>query len=572
MSLPDFHVHTYYDLYEKAKQKRSLLQGDQFSLLDNSDSLSKPVLFSYSTDLPDQDLRVYSMSLLFLSLSSQPISQADSQRFSKVLYTLLDTLPDLRESIISKFCTSLVALISDAKGEDLNFWLDLIVDLDKKQCNMETPKKWLKCQYIQQLYSAVTLFKAQGAVDLLKNTAKLVQKLQNCGISIESVQDIVFSSGVDYLINKYDLYEIKAAMGEAPVEVNGGEIREIISNLKRIANINEMNQSKLKIIEDKYGEIPVIVDIQAPAQVSEKKPKVIPMEDLLVGDVDIGQVAWRKKPVYFRDDNRMSVEVKIGALPNGKLIGRKTYSVTNDEDRQSIASEIQILTVLSNRSSPENCYIKFYGATMEDDDIILYMDAYEKNLMTLISELKERNEKIPMHSIELLICKLIPTFAEMASLGINHRDIKPHNMLVASQDNVKIIDFGVSERIVAFEITMNPTGMNRIQGTQGYMAPEIEEIHAAGKKTGKFRPGKADVFSLGLTIYQIITLEVVTALNIAAQNQLLMKKINDLAVSDWVRILLKEMCKLDYKTRPTFKGCLRYLPGRFTTEGRSIAN
>ena len=156
----------------------------------------------------------------------------------------------------------------------------------------------------------------------------------------------------------------------------------------------------------------------------------------------------------------------------------------------------------------------------------------------------------------------------MAALRIYHRDIKPHNMLYTSDDNLKIIDFGISEKIASMDVTMATTGIHQIQGTAGYWAPELEELHNSGEVKGKYKPGKADVFSLGLTIYQMITLEQTTALNFKASNAVLLDKIKSLTdVEDWVILVLTGMLQADSRARFSFKKCLLYLPTDNTTIG-----
>ena len=54
------------------------------------------------------------------------------------------------------------------------------------------------------------------------------------------------------------------------------------------------------------------------------------------------------------------------------------------------------------------------------------------------------------------------------SKKIVHRDVKTENMLLGSQKNVKIADFGVA-RVEA----QNPKDMTGETGTLGYMAPEV---------------------------------------------------------------------------------------------------
>ncbi|MHC4836568.1 MAG: protein kinase domain-containing protein [Planctomycetota bacterium] len=80
-----------------------------------------------------------------------------------------------------------------------------------------------------------------------------------------------------------------------------------------------------------------------------------------------------------------------------------------------------------------------------------------------------------------------------APLGVIHRDVSPHNILVSYAGEVKLIDFGVAKA----STNMTQTRSGVIKGKLRYMSPEqaqAKEIDA-----------RADVFSLGLTLYKMLT-------------------------------------------------------------------
>jgi serine/threonine-protein kinase len=77
--------------------------------------------------------------------------------------------------------------------------------------------------------------------------------------------------------------------------------------------------------------------------------------------------------------------------------------------------------------------------------------------------------------------------------GLVHRDIKPGNLLVGPDDQVKITDFGIAQAPGSARLTR--TGM--LVGTAAYLAPE--------RATGGVATPASDLYSLGVVAYECLT-------------------------------------------------------------------
>lgn len=148
--------------------------------------------------------------------------------------------------------------------------------------------------------------------------------------------------------------------------------------------------------------------------------------------------------------------------------------------------------------------VEIYDFGEQDGIFYLVMEYIQgHDLEALIEQCKKKHSSIPI----ALICRLMADALKGLQiihsvrddrgqlLELVHRDISPQNLVVASSGVIKIIDFGV----VKAREKSSRTRTGVIVGKLQYMSPEqlsSEELDA-----------RSDVFSLGLVMYELLTLE-----------------------------------------------------------------
>ena len=97
--------------------------------------------------------------------------------------------------------------------------------------------------------------------------------------------------------------------------------------------------------------------------------------------------------------------------------------------------------------------------------------------------------KLQLSHLVQIFLKTADALVHCHRKGVCHADLKPNNIMLSKQGEVKIIDYGLAW------IRGQPKG--RIQGTPEYIAPETARSSLVNEKT--------DIYNLGATMYRLVT-------------------------------------------------------------------
>ncbi len=102
-------------------------------------------------------------------------------------------------------------------------------------------------------------------------------------------------------------------------------------------------------------------------------------------------------------------------------------------------------------------------------------------------------KRMPIEQVINVVAQVALGLAYAHEYGIVHRDVKPSNIMIVREGNVKITDFGIARLASAGVHTQ--TGM--VLGSPKYMSPE----QVVGQKIDH----RSDIFSLGVMLYEMLT-------------------------------------------------------------------
>lgn len=130
----------------------------------------------------------------------------------------------------------------------------------------------------------------------------------------------------------------------------------------------------------------------------------------------------------------------------------------------------------------------------ESEGLVFFVMAYVDG-ENLAKRIFERGV-LPCDEVRRILRDVADALAYAHERGVVHRDIKPDNIIIASQTGRPMVtDFGIARAVSDGDSRLTATGM--AIGTPAYMSPE----QAAGERT---IDGRSDLYSLGVVAYQML--------------------------------------------------------------------
>ena len=170
----------------------------------------------------------------------------------------------------------------------------------------------------------------------------------------------------------------------------------------------------------------------------------------------------------------------------GSEVAVKVLSPKLAKNRTDVMRFLREVRIATQMDHPN--IVRVYDMGLSAGQYYYAMESLPKH--SLYDEVLSHRDGIEEDRVLEIGIQLASALAYMHERGFLHRDIKPDNILFASPDCVKLVDFGLACAIEDARLTQQGSFM----GTPGYVAPEnIREYHAP--------EAPADIYSLGATLY-----------------------------------------------------------------------
>ena len=222
-----------------------------------------------------------------------------------------------------------------------------------------------------------------------------------------------------------------------------------------------------------------------------------------------------RKLELFGGGKKNTKVFKVEYIATGQIFALKEVEAKNLDKLNEYKEEAVQLSKAQHHPNVMQSYgYYFYETSHNSYKLGIISEYIHRNLnLEVVYRIREKQHLYWSEDKLLKIAyNLIDTFAYLEHIGICHRDIKPTNLFLLEDYQIKVIDFG--ESIENYDDEEEENQMATIRGTPQYLSPILWEAHVILKaKEAEHNMFKSDVFSAGLVLYQLAAMKDVGGFN-----------------------------------------------------------
>ncbi len=163
----------------------------------------------------------------------------------------------------------------------------------------------------------------------------------------------------------------------------------------------------------------------------------------------------------------------------------KDEYLANDDFRRRFKTESKAISVLSHPN-----IVKVYDVCLGDRRQYIVMELIDG---ITLKEYIETQKVLRWKDVVHFITQILDALKHAHDKGIVHRDVKPQNILLLADGNIKVTDFGIAR----FSRSASQTMTDKAIGSVHYISPE--------QARGEVADERADIYSAGVILYEMLT-------------------------------------------------------------------
>ncbi|MCA9417905.1 MAG: protein kinase, partial [Candidatus Omnitrophica bacterium] len=258
--------------------------------------------------------------------------------------------------------------------------------------------------------------------------------------------------------------------------------------------------------------IPGISPLRMPEDTSKARSAVAAGEEVALG--------WRPavgNEIPFRDKWLLVENLGEGGFGevwlarHEKTKDRRVFKFCFEADRmRGLKREVTLFRLIRQTLGNRDDIVKLLDWNFEETPYFIETEYTSGGDLKTWADEKGGLEKVPLDTRLEIIAQAADALAAAHSVGIIHKDIKARNILISAdiqgEPEAVLTDFGIgqiedsnlllAQGITATGVTRTSSTSSSQTGTRLYMAPELLE--------GKVGATTADIYSLGVLLYQVV--------------------------------------------------------------------
>lgn len=270
---------------------------------------------------------------------------------------------------------------------------------------------------------------------------------------------------------KYQIARIKKGNIVGEMAILTGEVRSASVEAETDMELWQISRDQFDDISGKYPDVRnFLTELVTERFSSRKRTAKREVGKYVITDI-IGKGGSAMVYGGLHQDLNMAVAVKM-----------MNHDMAMNEDfLKKFRNEARLIAQFNHRN-----IVKVYDIEERFRTIFIIMELLQG--MSLYEELSDLS-KLPYPKIVDYLIQISSGLAYAHERGVVHQDIKPANIFIQHDDQVKILDFGVACPIATENIDF--------PGTPYYMSPEQIEMESVDERS--------DIYSLGLLAYEMVT-------------------------------------------------------------------